>query len=202
MRFKPRGYKLALIVLSLFALISHSTKFRRITATVGILLSSFILWFHRNPSRAVNNQGSYISPVDGKVQRIERSEEEIQISIYLGLTDVHTVRSMSSTTVELVNRKSGGNYPALLKNLSEKNNSLNYKFENGDSVSVFTGFLARRLINETKAGRSIEAGEEIGFISFGSRCVINISKDNIDSVEVCEGDTVRSGESVIGIKDY
>lgn len=201
MKFKKRGYELALTVLSAFALVSHLTKYRKIMITVSVLLSSFMLWFHRNPTRTPDYSGSHISPVDGKVQSIKKNQEEVQVSIYLGLTDVHTVRSMSDTTVESVSRGDGGNYPALLQDLSEKNNSLNYSFENGDHVSVFTGFLARRLVNESESGESVNAGEEIGFISFGSRCVIRIDKGNIESLQVSEGDTVRSGESVIGVKN-
>jgi len=201
MEFKKRGYKLAIVTFSFFVLLSRLLHYKRALVTIGVFISSFMLWFHRNPNREADQSGSHLSPVDGKVQDVDEDDGMIRISIYLGLTDVHTVRSMSDTRIRGVERGGSGNYPALLRNMSEKNNSLNYEFDNGDEVSVFTGFLARRLVNESNTGDHVDAGDEIGFISFGSRCVIQIDERNIDEVYVSEGDYVKSGSSVIGVKN-
>lgn len=200
MEFKKRGYKLAIVTFSFFIMLSGLVNYKKALVTLGVFFSSFMLWFHRNPNREADQSGSHLSPVDGRIQEVNEDDDTIRISIYLGLTDVHTVRSMSDTQITSIERGGSGNYPALLKNISEKNNSLNYSFNNGDEISVFTGFLARRLVNESNTGDYVVAGDEIGFISFGSRCVIHIDKCNFDEVYVSEGDYVKSGSSVIGVK--
>lgn len=200
MEFKKRGYKLAIVTFSFFIMLSGLVNYKKALVTLGVFISSFMLWFHRNPNREADQSGSHLSPVDGRIQEVNEDDDTIRISIYLGLTDVHTVRSMSDTQITSIERGGSGNYPALLKNISEKNNSLNYSFNNGDEISVFTGFLARRLVNESNTGDYVVAGDEIGFISFGSRCVIHIDKCNFDEVYVSEGDYVKSGSSVIGVK--
>lgn len=200
MEFKKRGYRLASGVLLFFIVLACSVKRKMTTVIIGVLVSSFTLWFHRNPDRDLKRSASHVSPVDGKIQDIEDEKNKIRISIYLGLTDVHTIKAMSKTRIENIERGGCGNYPALLKDISEKNNSLNYTFENGDEVSVFTGFLARRLMNESEIGELVSAGDEIGFISFGSRCVITIDQSNLDDICVSEGDYVKSESSVIGVE--
>jgi phosphatidylserine decarboxylase len=197
MKFKKRGYKLFLGSLFTFALIKRYIKYKRLTSGIGIILSTFILWFHRNPQRTPESSTGYISPIDGRIEKIECKENEIFISVYLGLKDVHSVRSPIDGTISSIDRTNGYNFPALITELSEKNNSLSFEYSNGDIITIYTGILARRLISETVENESVETGDEIGFISFGSRGTITIKKKNLKDIKVSEGDKIYSGETLI-----
>lgn len=182
-----------------FILTSFKLRCRRVILAFGLLVSGFFLWSHRTPDRGRVTSSVYVSPVDGRVDNIEREDDEIFISVYLGLTDVHTVKSPIKGTISNVERECGYNFPALMTELSEKNNSLSFIYENGDKVTVYTGILARRLINEIKCcGEDVNRGDDIGFISFGSRSTLHIKKSNIGSLEISEGDRLVSGKTVIG----
>lgn len=159
----------------------------------GHLLSLFFIWFHRDPNRDVVQDG-FVSPVDGRIKHIEETDEQIEISVYLGITDVHIVRSPIEGIIEGIDRSKGGNYPAFLQQ-SEKNNSLTYRYEDGCIVSIMTGFIARRLKTKVDEGY-VYRGQKIGLISFGSRSVVRLDKERYE-LEVSEGDRLVSGKTKI-----
>lgn len=197
MKFKKRGIKLFMIPILIATFISRNISRKKTTITLGMLMSIFVLWFHRNPNREAEGKNGYTSPFDGRVEKIEDRGDEVFFSVYLGLKDVHSIRSHTSGTISDINRTNGYNFPALITELSEKNNSLSFNYEEGDSLTIYTGVLARRLINETREEKRVERGEEIGFISFGSRGTITINKQNFSTIRISEGDKIRSGETII-----
>lgn len=197
MRFKSRGIGLGTAIILFFLLLSSATERKKLLVSAGLLFSTAVVWFHRDPSRTPNSSG-YVSPVDGKIQKISQNDDKFVLSVYLGIKDVHSVKSIKDGIVDTIERSSGENFPAILKNISEKNESLRFSYSNGDSVTVYVGFLARRLINYVDEKDRIRRGEEIGFISFGSRAKIEICRDNIqEDLNVEEGDYVRAGKTII-----
>src|SRR5882672_1878062 len=67
-------------------------------AIVPLLLAAFLLWFFRDPERAIPaDAGAVVSPGDGKVTDVApvtvNGERRTRISIFLSVFDVHVNRS-------------------------------------------------------------------------------------------------------------
>ena len=62
-------------------------------------------------------------------------------------------------------------------------------------VRQIAGFLARRIVSYMQAGQSVTAGEELGFIKFGSRCDVFLPLDAVVLVSLEQ--RVRAGETPI-----
>ena len=67
-------------------------------AVTPVLLALFLLWFFRDPERAVPDAaGAVVSPGDGKVTEVAQvtvgDEKLARISIFLSVFDVHVNRS-------------------------------------------------------------------------------------------------------------
>lgn len=195
MRFDDRGYRLSVLVLVPLVLVSVYLQRTLKLLIPSVLIAFLILWFHRDPKRRIPSEG-LTSPVDGKVKSIRETDDGItEISIYLGLSDVHMARSPKDGYVEDIYRRGEGNLPALLSR-SEKNNSLVFSYESGMEVSIMTGVIARRLQSKIST-KSVSKGEKIGLISFGSRSILRYNSDNYD-LKVSEGDRITAGETIIG----
>lgn len=195
MRFDDRGYRLSVLALIPLLLVSSYLERTFKFLIPSVLIAFFILWFHRDPDREIPSAG-LTSPVDGKVKNIRETDDGIvEVSIYLGLSDVHIARSPKQGYIENIYRKGEGNFPALLSR-SKKNNSLVFSYESGMEVSIMTGVIARRLQSKIST-EAVSKGERIGLISFGSRSILRYQSDNYD-LTISEGDKVTAGETIIG----
>ena len=67
--------------------------------------------------------------------------------------------------------------------------------ENEIMVRQIAGLLARRIVTYLKAGQSVGAGQELGFIKFGSRCDVFLPLSAIPQVTLQQ--KIRGGETVI-----
>lgn len=191
MKIDIRGYRISgFIILCLFVIYRFVWKSKRLLF-LGFGISYFILWFHRDPERK-SPQSGFVSPVDGRVKNIEKSEDRIKISVYLGITDVHIVRSPINGKISNIYRTDGYNIPAFMPS-SEKNNKLSYQYTNKCQINVMTGFIARRLQSKV-SDEQVERGEKIGLISFGSRSVITINR-RFYRLNISEGDKIIAGKT-------
>ncbi|XCI75709.1 MAG: phosphatidylserine decarboxylase family protein [Flavobacteriales bacterium] len=149
---------------------------------LSILIYGFLLVFFRNPVRrfVIADQKMVVAPVDGKVVMIERVFEPeflkeycIQIAIFMSPLNVHVTRYPVSGDVIYSKYHPGKYLVAWHPKSSTKNERTTVAVEtqNADKI-VFrqiAGFLARRIVLYTKKGYKARAGEEFGFIKFGSR---------------------------------
>jgi len=81
-------------------------------AIVPILLACFFLWFFRDPKRAIpTEEGSLVSPADGKVTDVSAVQvgqvKRIRVSIFLSVFDVHVNRSPIGGVVRDVRYQTG-----------------------------------------------------------------------------------------------
>ena len=65
------------------------------------------------------------------------------------------------------------------------------------TVVQIAGVVARRIVCRVGAGDKLEAGERFGMIRFGSRTDCYMPRGTEVTVRV--GETVRGGETVIGV---
>jgi phosphatidylserine decarboxylase len=169
---------------------------------VPVLLACFFLWFFRDPQRPVPAEaGLVVSPADGKITEVARIQtpagERIRLSIFLSVFDVHVNRSPIAGTIREVRYQKGKFLNALDPKSAE--NEQNVITVQGDDFSVtfsqIAGALARRIVFNFKEGDSVERGQRVGLIKFGSR--VNVILPGHANLRVAKGNRVKGGASVL-----
>ena len=174
---------------------------------VFIALAVFVAYFFRDPEREVPRDSRLVlSPADGKVIVVAAApagnplgEGAHQISIFLSVFDVHINRSPISGRVAQVDYRKGGFRAAWDPKASLENEQNCVTVEDGARGVAFkqiAGLIARRIVFRKKLGDTVEAGERVGMIKFGSRTDIFLPADVVIAVKV--GDRVQGGSSIIG----
>jgi phosphatidylserine decarboxylase len=166
-----------------------------------LLLTSFVAFFFRNPARTIPKDPSIIvSPADGKVVKIDRVGSVTKVSIFLSLFNVHVNRSPIAGNIEALDYRKGKFKAAYNHAASVENERNTIMVSNGRIHIVFiqiAGVVARRIVFWKRIGDSVEKGELVGLIRFGSR--VDILFPSGTEVTVAVGDRVRGGSSPIGV---
>ena len=172
---------------------------------VFAVLTLFSMYFFRDPQRIPPNNNDFLSPADGKVvQIIDVEDEEIglakQISIFLSVFNVHRQRVPLSGKVISKQYNSGKFLAAFNHKASLDNEQMVVKFEteNGKQYKIkqIAGFIARRILNYMEPENTVQRGERLGFIRFGSRVDI-IVPENFQ-IDISLGDMVQGNKTIIG----
>jgi phosphatidylserine decarboxylase len=177
--------------------------------TVGAaVLTLFVSWFFRNPSRVVP-QGPrlVVAPGDGKVIAIEEEFEprfikdrSIRISIFLNVFDVHINRVPCEGVIEEVQYQPGLFLVASKPDATLRNeqNALMIRTVQGVKVLCVqvAGLIARRIVCWISPGDQAMRGERFGLIRFGSRMDTFLPVGTVINVAV--GDRVKGGETILG----
>ena len=172
----------------------------------GLILFGFILNFFRDPSISSQVQsGELVAPCDGKLVVAEQmmdkvyfKDERLQLSIYMSPLDVHVNRSPMDAEVIEVNYFPGKFLVAFNPKSSQLNEQTYIVLKAGDkylALKQIAGFVARRIRYYIKAGDELKAGEELGFIRFGSRVDLVLPKDA--EVLVPLGTHIKGGKDII-----
>lgn len=215
MRFHREGYSaiviagvaaLGLLVTVIF-LFPAAAGLHYITAGLGAVLLVAILQFFRHPNR-VSPPGDrlVLAPADGKVVVIEETTEteylkdrRIQLSIFMSPVNVHVNRAPISGLVKHVRYFQGKYLVAWHPKSSTENERTTIVIEHASGVEVLfrqiAGAMARRIRWYLKEGQQVSAGEEMGFIKFGSRVDVFLPAGT--EVKVQLGQKVRGGETVL-----
>lgn len=178
-------------------------------AGFSLVLGVFFLQFFRHPKRrAPGPPFGVLSPADGKVVFVGKvnepevlQAEAVQLSIFMSPFNVHVNRYPVTGEVLYVKHHPGRYLVAWHPKSSELNERCTTAIlqEDGQVVVVrqIAGILARRIVNYARVGQRVQAGEEMGFIKFGSRAdVFWIPRDDWE-IAVKEGDAVKAKESVL-----
>ncbi|MBS1536692.1 MAG: phosphatidylserine decarboxylase family protein [Bacteroidetes bacterium] len=211
------GYDNALIMIAVGAtIISIAYIFARgwfawLIIALGALIICFTLWFFRDPERTIpieakNDDSIILAPADGKIVEVTPVREEnylhseaIQISIFLSPLDVHVNRSPVTGNVGFYKYIPGDYLVAWHPKSSELNEQSRIGVQTANGKVLFkqiTGYLARRIVCEVKEGDSLQSGEKIGMMKFGSRMDIIVPTSSVINVKI--GDVVVGGETILG----
>jgi phosphatidylserine decarboxylase len=194
-------------VIMLEMLIDNQSFLKLILQSFSLILFVFILWFFRNPKRNIlKNPEIILSPADGKVVLIEEvdeveffNEKKIKVSIFLSPLDIHVNRYPVSGKVLYSKYHKGKYLVAWHPKSSDKNERSTIVIENKKFGKIMyrqiAGAVARRVVNYAKVDSIVEQGDDSGFIKFGSRVDIFLSKDCKLKVNV--GDKVIGGITII-----
>jgi phosphatidylserine decarboxylase len=172
-----------------------------------VLLAAFFLWFFRDPQRTVPiAPGLIVSPGDGLVTEtvtIATPDGPRQrISIFLSVFDVHVNRSPIGGVLTAVRYQKGQYLNAMNPASADRNeqNAVTVRGEGiDDGVEVtfkqIAGLLARRIVFNFSEGGTVQRGQRVGLIKFGSRVDVLLPTDAALRVKV--GQRVKGGSSVL-----
>ena len=213
--FHKEGFNLIILffilvatdVIMLEVLFDDSSSLKSILQIFSLIIFVFILWFFRNPKRnIIKNPELILSPADGKVIAIKEVDEleyfndkKIQISIFLSPLDIHVNRYPVSGEILYSKYYKGEYLVAWHPKSSDKNERTTVVIKNKKFGEVMyrqiAGAVARRIVNYAKVSSNVEQGDDSGFIKFGSRVDLFLSKDLNLKIKV--GDKVKGGLSII-----
>lgn len=218
MTIHREGYgSLIVTVLALFVFNLAIQPFVRdfpLAQTAGWIFSGLlflvVLQFFRYPKRANgSDEGQIISPADGKVVVIEDVMEEEyfkekrkQVSIFMSPLNVHANWIPVEGKIKYKKYHPGRYLLAWNPKSSSENERTTFVIEN-DKTSILVrqiaGFLARRIVYYPEESASVNPGDELGFIKFGSRVDLLLPVDVDLKVKI--GDKVVGNTTVIAQYD-
>ena len=195
-------YGISLLVVAV--IVWFGTQWVSLTA-VPVLLAAFFLWFFRDPDREIPaGPGVIVSPGDGKVEDAEWIEttagSRFRVSIFLSVFDVHVNRSPMSGNVTLMEYREGQFLNAMNAESAVLNEQTLIVIDDGThsvSFKQIAGLLARRIVCDLKTGDTVQRGQRMGMIKFGSRVDVLMPADV--ELRVKPGDRVQGGSSVLGV---
>jgi phosphatidylserine decarboxylase len=204
MRIDPAGWPFILGGLAIT--IAALWLFRPIVGITLLVLTTFFLFFFRDPDRkVVAPDSAVVSPADGLVMvagtpttQAFPADKWQQISIFLSPMDVHVNRMPVSGRVTGVKYHPGRFLPAYRSNAGELNEYTEVTVDHGGRpiiVRQIVGILARRIVCRVKEGDVVKAGDRFGVMKFGSRMDIFIPRESAMQTKV--GDKVVGGVTVL-----
>jgi len=178
---------------------------------LGAFLTAGCAYFFRDPDRVTPDRpGLIVSAADGKVSAVVESvpapkelalgtEPLTRVSVFLSVLDVHIVRAPLGGKVIRSAYVPGAFLNAELDKASEENErqALVIETKSGTKIGVvlIAGLIARRIVTFVSEGASLEPGERIGLIRFGSRVDLYLPEGVEVLTEV--GQTAIGGETVL-----
>jgi phosphatidylserine decarboxylase len=176
-------------------------------ASTFALLGGFFAYFFRDPEREVpRGPGLIVAPADGRVIYAGPADGPnvprglwLQITIFLSPLDVHVNRSPVGGRVTRIEYRPGKFLPAYDAGADE--NELNEIWIDTDGTPIVVrqvvGILARRIVCRVQEEQSVERGERIGLMKFGSR--MDVFMPPHAEVRVGVGEHVTAGETVLAV---
>jgi phosphatidylserine decarboxylase len=197
------GYIYGLSLLVVAALVAWATG-TLAWAMIPMLLAAFFLWFFRDPERLVPaGPGLVVSPGDGLVTETVTittpTGPRQRISIFLSVFDVHVNRSPIGGILSDVHYQKGQYLNAMNPASADRNeqNVVTVRGAGGVEVTFkqIAGLIARRIVFNYKQGDSVERGQRVGLIKFGSRVDVLLPPEARILVKV--GERVKGASSVL-----
>jgi phosphatidylserine decarboxylase len=175
---------------------------------VMALLAIWVVAFFRDPIRPGPRGERYVvAAAEGKVVLVTEVDEPmyvkeraVRISIFLSVFDVHVNRYPVDGTVELVQYNKGKFLHAADEkaSLDNEQSSVGIRGPRGRVlVRQIAGLIARRIVTDARPGDSVNQGDRLGLIRFGSRTDVFLPLSARPTLKVKPGDRVRVGGSVL-----
>jgi phosphatidylserine decarboxylase len=171
-----------------------------IVGAVLVFLALFIVFFFRDPERSFQiTEGQVLSPADGKVLSVRREGDREALSIFLSIFDVHVNRAPTAGKITNIDYHRGKFLIAYDERASAENERNSITIDHSGKTVRFVqiaGLVARRIVCWKHEGDSINAGERVGLIKFGSRVDVFLPAGS--KIQVRVGERVKAGATVIG----
>ncbi|MBO6222795.1 MAG: phosphatidylserine decarboxylase family protein [Bacteroidales bacterium] len=168
----------------------------------------FTAYFFRDPHRVTvsSAENEILSSADGEVVIIQEVDENeflkarcLQVSVFMSVWSVHINYYPANGKVVYRNYHPGKYLVAWHPKSSEKNErtSVGMRLISGSEMLIrqIAGYVARRVVCYANEGDEVSAGDQMGFIKFGSRVDFFLPLESKIRVKV--GDKVRACQTVI-----
>jgi phosphatidylserine decarboxylase len=176
---------------------------------IGIALTVWCALFFRDPPRVTPaRDGLLVAPADGRISMVTQAPPPAELgmggaplprmSIFMSVFDCHINRSPLAGRIERIAYRAGVFLNADLDKASEDNERNSFLIAApGANIAVvqIAGLVARRIVSFTTEGQSIEAGQRLGMIRFGSRVDVYLPAGG--SFLIAQGQRAVAGETVI-----
>jgi phosphatidylserine decarboxylase len=180
-----------------------------VLACLWVLFALFTFYFFRDPDPMVPvGANLVIAPGHGKVDAVDTTTEpdfmggECQrISIFLSVIDIHVQNAPVAARVAYFKHTPGQYLNALNADSAKFNENVLIGLESvepsGEKVGVrlIAGLIARRIVSWVQQNDTVQRGERISLIQFGSRVDVYLSRKA--RIKVKLGDKVVGGETVL-----
>ena len=156
----------------------------------SFIIFALVLNFFRNPKReAIIQDGAIIAPADGKVVAVEEVEEDeylktkcLQVSIFMSVFNVHINWFPIKGIVKYFRHHNGRFMAAYLPKSSTENERTTVVLENKNGTQILVrqvaGAMARRIVCYAEEETTVDQGQQMGFIKFGSRVDLYLPLDS------------------------
>ena len=176
---------------------------------IGALLTVWCAYFFRDPPRVTPlREGLVVSPADGYVcsvgrfvppPELELGDEPMQrVSVFMSVFDCHVNRAPVSGRITRIAYKPGIFVNADLDKASEDNERNGFVFDTPDGrfgAVQIAGLIARRIISFSREGETVNVGDRIGLIRFGSRVDVYMPDSAVPLVGL--GSKAIAGETIL-----
>lgn len=178
-------------------------------ALLGLLLTFFVLFFFRDPTRVVPAEsGVVVSPADGEVVALDRDfdpvsgEKKIRIAVFMNLLSVHVNRCPVAGEVKAVKYIPGKFFNASLDKASKDNERNIITIEDGHgqtwTMVQIAGLVARRIVCWVRPSDVLARGARVGLIKFGSRVDLYLPEGY--ETKIALGEKVYAGQTVLAVE--
>jgi len=208
LRVDPAGFPFigAALLLALLSAAAIGWPLATAFAIVGLLLALFFRDPDRHPPLDAP-EDAVLSPADGRVLVAGPAPADVpqpgawrQVSIFLSPLDVHVNRVPVTGRVTRVSFTPGRFLPAYRPDAALRNERSEIWFDQRGQIVVarqIVGILARRVVCRLEAGTTVQAGDRLGIMKFGSRMDVFLPASA--RILVTVGQQVRGGETVIAV---
>jgi phosphatidylserine decarboxylase len=207
----PEGRKFLLI-----SVVATMIVYGGISHFLGWLLVGLTIWiaaFFRDPIRTTpQGDNLVVAPADGLITMIAKvppprelagpdglaEAEMTRVSIFMSVFDVHINRSPINGRVRKMAYVPGKFLNADLDKASEENERQHFLIEGEGfdiGVTQIAGLVARRILTFVQEGDSVQSGQRIGMIRFGSRVDVYLPAGT--GPRVLLGQRALAGETVL-----
>lgn len=175
------------------------------------VITLWVIYFFRDPIRCVPQKDNlvvagadgYISDISEvhppKELELEDNSKRYRVSVFLSVIDVHVNRTPVAGVVKKVVYHKGKFLSAELDKASDENerNTILIEDSKGNEFVLvqIAGLVARRIVCDVEEDESIERGQRVGIIRFGSRVDIYLPAGIVPTVAV--GQRTIGGETII-----
>jgi len=203
----PEGYKFLIIggvaTLLLFLLWTP-------LGLLALVVTAAMAYFFRDPARATPiGENLLIAPADGKLIGVRRRPPPTEMALgeapmtvfstFLSVFNVHVVRAPLTGRVVASEHEPGLFMNAESEEASEQNERQSIVIEpaSGERIGVvlIAGMVARRIVTFVREGETVQAGQRIGIIRFGSR--VDVYAPGERKLMVGEQQRMVGGETVL-----
>ena len=177
---------------------------------IFILITIWVYYFFRDPERKIIEDNTYlVSPADGIISAVAEVNGPIElglenkkftrVSIFMNVFNCHVNRAPLKGEIEDIFYKPGKFLNASLDKASEENERNYFKIKDSKTASdivvvQIAGLIARRIVTQVQKKQTVNQGQRIGMIRFGSRVDIYYGGRK---TMVKVGQNVIAGESFI-----